>query len=49
MREKAAVCLGNLCVGDKKFPFTEKVISGMMDSAAVIKKVNQNNFNYQYW
>ncbi len=33
MREKAALSLGHLCVGDPDFPYRKKVIEDMLESA----------------
>lgn len=35
VREKAALCLGNLCVGEPNFPHRMKIIQGLVDAAAV--------------
>ena len=35
VREKAATCLGYLCVGETEFPYRKKVMESLLDSAAV--------------
>ena len=34
-KERAALCLGQLCVGEEKFPHRKTAIEGLLDSVTV--------------
>lgn len=51
MREKAAICLGYLCVGEPEFAQRKTVIDGLLNSAGVRKNACLNiavHYDYYY-